>query len=103
MSEKTVQHGAFLVGPELIRRAGFDCGACGEQVKVIRQGFPHVIAPRLCAFTCGCRATVIVWEDEQQPTRRTWSMNMELARRTGAEVLIFNGNKPTPPGFSGLN
>jgi hypothetical protein len=103
MSAKPVQHGAFLVAPELIKRAGFDCRTCGEQVTVVRQGFPDVIVPRLCAFTCDCGVTVVVWEDERQPTRQTWSMTLKLARRTGAELLIFDGNKPSPLGFMGLN
>jgi hypothetical protein len=103
MKTETVLHGAFLVAPELIKKAGFNCRICGEQVTVIRQGFPQVIASRLCAFTCDCGPTVVVWEDERQPTRRAWVWTMKLARRTGAEVLIFNGNKPVPPGFSGLN
>jgi hypothetical protein len=103
VKDETVQLGAFLVPSELIKRAGFACRSCGEQVKVVRQGFPQVVAPRLCAFACDCGATVVVWEDERQPTRRTWAVTMKLARRTGAEVLIFNGNKSTPPGFSGCN
>jgi hypothetical protein len=103
MSAKNVLHGAFLVAPELIKKAGFNCRTCGEQVTVVRQAFLDVIVPRLCAFTCACGPTVVVWEDERQPTRRTWSMTMKLARRTGAELLIFNGNKPMPPGFQGLN
>ena len=103
MSTRTIQHGAFLVPPELIKRAGFDCKACGEHVRVVRQGFPHAVVARMCAFTCGCGPTVMVWEDERQPTRKTWLLNMKLARRTRTEVLIFNGNKPTPPSFSGLN
>jgi hypothetical protein len=100
---KAVQHGVFLVAPELIKKAGFGCKTCGAQVTVVRQGFPQIVAPRLCAFTCGCGATVMVWEDERQPSRRSWSLAMKLARRTRAELLIFNGNKPTPPEFSGIN
>jgi hypothetical protein len=103
MSAETVLHGAFLVPPELIERAGFACRSCGAHVKVVRQGFPQLIAPRMCAFACACGPTVVVFEDERQPTRRSWSLTMKLARRTGAEVLIFNGNKPIPPGFAGCN
>ena len=101
-NEKTL-HGAFLVAPELIKGAGFTCKVCGEPVKVVRQGWPHIIAPRMCAYTCACGVTIMTWEDERQPTRRSWSLTLKLARRTGAEVLIFNGNKPTPPGFGGVN
>jgi hypothetical protein len=103
MNPKTVLHGAFFVPPDLIKKAGFSCRSCCKQVTVVRQGFPHVVAPRLCAYTCPCGPTVVVWEDERQPTRRSWSITLKLARKSGAEVLIFNGNKPTPPGFSGIN
>ena len=103
MKGEKVLHGAFVVPRELVKTAGFNCRICGEQVTVIRQGFPEVLVPRVCAYTCGCDVTVIVWEDERQPTRRTWPITMKLASRTGAGVIIFNGDKPTPPGFSGIN
>jgi len=60
------------------------------------------LAPRLHFHACKC-ATLVTWEDERQPTQELWSGSVELARQAGAELVIFNGNRPTPVGFQGIN
>jgi hypothetical protein len=53
-------------------------------------------------YSCRC-GTVAVWEDEAQPQDSAhWALNIGLLK-TGAELAIFNGDKPTRPSFSGIN
>lgn len=102
LMDATERHGPFLVPSELIKPAGFCCKSCRHPVRVVRQMVP-LLLPRICIFACGCGVGVAVWEDECQPTENTWRLNMELARKTGAGMLIFNGGKDTPPEFQGRN
>jgi hypothetical protein len=51
---------------------------------------------------CAC-GTVVTWEDERQPHRRDWRHLVKLLRKSGANVVIFNGNKPLKENFSGRN
>jgi hypothetical protein len=95
-------HGPFIVPASDIRLAGFSCKICRSPVRVARQSVPHLV-PRICAFACECGPGIIVCEDERQPSKRNWSSAMELARKKGVDLIIYNGNKPTPPGFAGLN
>jgi hypothetical protein len=53
-------------------------------------------------YACRC-GTIVVWEDERQPTRKVWDNNIEFLKEAGGDVLIFNGDKPIPPGFQGVN
>jgi hypothetical protein len=102
MKPDVAEHGPFLIKTRDIEPAGFNCRICHQPVKVARQSFPFVLA-RVCAFACRCGPGVIVFEDEQQPNRRNWPGTMKLAQKAGADLLIYNGNQPTPPGFAGLN
>jgi hypothetical protein len=100
--EKTEHFGPFLNVPSAaIRRAGFKCDSCRRPVRVFRHPLPMLV-PRMVFYACRC-GTIVVWEDERQPTQGNWRMNVELLRRSGAGVLIFNGAKETPPGFTGIN
>jgi hypothetical protein len=101
MSKESL-HGPFLIPAEQIASAGFDCTICRQPVKVARQSIPHLV-PRLCMFACDCDIAVAVWEDERQPTKRNWKSVIELGRKAGVGLVMFNGSKPTPPEFSGQN
>jgi hypothetical protein len=94
--------GPFLNVPSAaIQRAGFKCDRCGKPVRVFRHALP-ILVPRVSIYNCKC-GSVICGEDEEQLTQAIWQMNVELLRRSGAEVVIFNGAKETPPGFTGIN
>jgi hypothetical protein len=60
------------------------------------------LSPRMMFYACRC-GTIVVWEDERQPTRKVWDNNIEFLKEAGGDVLIFNGDKPIPPGFQGVN
>jgi hypothetical protein len=99
---KTEHFGPFLNVPSAaIGRAGFRCDSCRKPVRLFRQAVPTLV-PRMVFYACRC-GTIVVWEDERQPTQAIWPMLFELLRRSGAGVLIFNGAKETPPGFTGIN
>lgn len=53
-------------------------------------------------YACKC-GTVTVWEDERQPSQKTWTNTIQLLKDAGVEVVVFNGSKVTPPGFQGVN
>jgi hypothetical protein len=88
------------VPSELIHSAGFRCPLCGRKVK--RLALKTSIVPRLMIYVCKC-VNVTTWEDETAPTVRTWPDTIELARLTGAGILMFNGGGETPPDFQGIN
>jgi hypothetical protein len=96
--------GPFLNVPVAeIHLAGFDCFCCKRPVERFRQVVPHVV-PRMCFYTCRCGGCIVVWEDERQPNdSKIWDWNMKLLKQAGADLAIFNGNKPLSPGFSGCN
>ena len=51
---------------------------------------------------CRC-GTVVTWEDETQARCKDWRPLVRLLQKSGAKVVMFNGNKPLSEGFSGLN
>lgn len=103
MSAGSENFGPFANVPSAdIHPAGFACRVCRRPVRVLRRHIPLLVA-RMCFFQCGCGPTTVVWEDENQPNARVWPKNIRLARRTGAEVLIFNGDRELSPGFGGMN
>jgi hypothetical protein len=63
---------------------------------------PYGVA-RVCFYNCRCGPSIIVWEDENQPTERIWPKNIELALKAKAEVVIFNGSRPLSEDFQGIN
>jgi hypothetical protein len=97
-----VDFGPFRnVDAESIKPAGWGCRHCRKPVRFISVVVPHLVE-RLNFHSCKC-ATICTWEAEQQPTAERWSRHVKLARKAGADLVIFNGNKPTPPEFPGLN
>jgi hypothetical protein len=103
MNDLTQKFGPFLIPADYpILQAGWRCSRCREQVRKLFRRIPYLV-PRAVLYSCKC-GTVVVWEDEQQPKdTEHWSWNVELLRARSTEVAIFNGNKPTPPGFGGMN
>jgi hypothetical protein len=95
--------GPFIEVPShLVRKVGFTCPTCRNPLERLAQVVPYLV-PRvvLTACDCGC---VVTWEDEHQvKSRRGWQELVGFMKRTGMDVIIFNGNRPTPPGFSGIN
>jgi hypothetical protein len=90
------------VPAELIHPAGFNCRKCKRVVRRAGVVCPGVI-PRIMFYSCKC-GTIAVWEDERQPRdAQHWAQNIELLKKAGVDLVIFNGNKPTPPSFSGIN
>jgi hypothetical protein len=64
-------------------------------------GSRREIRSRLCDAGA---ATVVCWEDEQQPgTARIWWHSVKLLKAARIKVMIFNGDKPLAPDFSGRN
>jgi hypothetical protein len=99
-----VRFGPFTNVPqELIHPVGFDCSQCGGTVRRFGVVMPHLI-PRLVFYSCRC-GTISVWEDEAQPHgSQHWALNIELLKKSGASLVIFNGNKSRPPpSFAGIN
>jgi hypothetical protein len=102
-AEQTERFGPFLNVPSAdIQRSGFDCHGCGKPVRRLRKVVPFLVA-RIVFYSCQC-GTVVVWEDERQPKdAQHWAQNIRLLKKAHVEVIVFNGNKETPPGFSGIN
>jgi hypothetical protein len=94
--------GPFSVCADDVKLAGFWCKDCHHPVEVARQSVP-TLAPRACLFGCRCDVGVIVWEDETQPNRQSWSRVMKQARKSNVALVVYNENRPTSPGFQGLN
>jgi hypothetical protein len=94
--------GPFLIPQDHpILDAGWRCRDCRQPVKKLVKPMLGLYIMHFYACRCGC---VAVWADEKQPCgAKHWRQNMRLARRTRAEIMIFNGNKPLPPGWQGLN
>jgi hypothetical protein len=87
---------------EEITLAGFRCPFCKTPVERYAKTIPEMV-PRVLFYACQC-FTVVCWEDESKPTgARVWRHVNELAKATGAEVLLFNGNRPLSPDFMGIN
>jgi hypothetical protein len=103
MNEATQTFGPFLIPAEHpVVEAGWRCSRCQEQVRKLFKVIPYLI-PRSVLYSCRC-GTVVTWEDERQPKdAKHWAQNIKLLRKRGAQVVVFNGNKPTPPGFGGQN
>ena len=103
MSDPMREFGPFLIPVDYpILEAGWRCLRCREQVRKLYKVIPYLVA-RSVLYNCAC-GTVVVWEDEAQPKdAKHWARNTKLLRARGAQVAIFNGNKPTPPGFGGVN
>jgi hypothetical protein len=94
--------GPFLNIPSAeIRFAGWPCKRCRRPVRKFGKVIPSLV-PRMMFFDCMC-GTVAAWEDERQPSQKTWTKSVQRLRESGAGVVIFNGNKDTPPEFQGLN
>jgi hypothetical protein len=100
----TIRFGPFENIPaDGIRPAGFTCRECKTPVRKVGLPVPGIV-PRVMTYACKCGGSVMTWEDEKQPTNAdTWSMNLALMKKNNAEVIVFNGNKRTPPSFSGIN
>ena len=99
---KPVRFGPFLgVDSELIHFAGWQCPRCRKPVRKFGQPVPGLV-PRMIFHACQC-VTVMTWKDEATPTAKIWPKNVELARRSGADLLAFNGGRDTPAGFQGIN
>jgi hypothetical protein len=99
--ERTVQFGVFSNVPEdLIVEVGFQCPICSRPVRRVGLATPELV-PRMMY---GCSVAVACWEDERQPRdSEHWSWNVELGKKHGAGMVMFNGNKPLPPEFQGRN
>jgi hypothetical protein len=86
---------------DLIKAAGFGCRVCQKPVERFVQSLPYAV-PRMIFHSCAC-GTVVTWEDENQPRRKYWRLLVRLLQKSGAKVLMFNGNKPLDESFSGFN
>lgn len=97
------QFGPFENIPtDSIHPVGFFCKKCKHVVRRAGIVCPGVV-PRMMFYVCDC-GTVAVWEDERQPRDGNhWAQNVKLLQAAGVAVLVFNGNKRTPPSFSGIN
>ena len=99
------EFGPFLIPldyPFPIAKAGWVCRDCNKPVEKLIVCIPGGIL-RAHFYRCHC-VCVGVWADEQQPHGAShWQMNVRLAQKTGAELLVFNGNKPLPPDFQGFS
>jgi hypothetical protein len=104
MSEPKQNFGPFLIPASHaldIKPSGFVCPDCKEPVRKLAKVLPAMV-PRGVFYNCKC-GTVFVWEDEAQPrSSKHWRSNMKLLRQTGSDLVVFNGNKPLKPSFSGL-
>jgi len=90
------------VATDSIHPVGFSCRKCKHAVRRTGVVCPGVV-PRMMFYACEC-GTVVVWEDERQPKdAHHRAQNIKLLGKAGVDVLIFNGNKRTPPSFSGIN
>jgi hypothetical protein len=107
-SEKSTPAATRPFGPfaeipiDQITLAGFRCPFCKHPVERYAKTIPNMV-PRVLFFACRCFAAVC-WEDESKPTgARVWRLVNDLAKETGARVLMFNGNRPLSPDFMGIN
>jgi hypothetical protein len=103
MEAETRTFGPFLDVPrDAVKPTGFVCKYCRKPVEKFAQVVPYLVS-RVFFHACRCGATV-TFEDESQPDNsRIWKINVRLMRKARASVLIFNGNKPIPPQFHGIN
>jgi hypothetical protein len=102
MKGETRAFGPFLDVPaDAVSDAGFHCLHCRRPVERFAQVIPDLV-PRMLFYGCPC-GTVVVFEDEAQPNQKLWWHNIKLLKKTGAKVLVFNGNRPLEEGFSGVN
>ena len=103
MSSETRPFGPFTNVPsEDVKSAGFICYECRHLVERLHKAFPSQVV-RMFFFVCQC-GVVATWEDEAQPTNsRIWKLNVRLMKSAGVQFLIFNGNRPLFPNFSGTN
>jgi hypothetical protein len=100
--KSTVSFGPFCnVESNRITFAGWPCSRCRKPVRKMAVAAPNV-APRMIFYACPC-VTVCCWQDERQPNAKIWPSNVGLALSTGSKVVVFNGDKPTPPDFQGIN
>jgi hypothetical protein len=102
MSEPVRRFGPFLAIPCAdIRLAGWRCQRCRRQVEVLAIVVP-ALAPRMIfnACKCGC---VVTWEDETPCCPETWPSSTRLLKKYRVGVLIYNGDRPLGPQFSGVN
>jgi hypothetical protein len=103
MKPKSKPFGPFVDIPSSdIHPAGFRCYLCSRPVRVLRHVMPYGVI-RMCFYSCRCGPSIIVWEDEKQPTAQIWPKNIELARKTKADMVIFNGERPLSEDFQGIN
>jgi len=101
-AEPSEPFGPFLAIPSAeIRFAGWPCSHCRRPVRRLATAVPN-LTPRLLFFACGC-GCVATFEDENRPNKRTWADCVRLLKESGAGMLVFNGDKPTPAGFKGVN
>lgn len=102
-SSRTRTFGPFRDVPtEDVKPAGFKCKVCHRLVEKFAMVLPGLVV-RMLFYGCLC-GTLVVYEDEAQPQdARTWRLLADLMNKTGAKVLIFNGNRELSPDFNGLN
>jgi hypothetical protein len=101
-SEPSEPFGPFLDIPSAeIRFSGWPCKRCRRPVRKFGAVVPSLV-PRMMFFVCRC-GTVAAWEDERQPSQKTWPDCAQLLRDSGAGMVVFNGDKPTAAGFQGVN
>jgi hypothetical protein len=101
-SAATEDFGPFIKVPsEQIQPAGWKCKICRKPVRRFKQIVP-VLIPRLVIHACKC-GTAVCWEDEQNPNKKNWLSIIDLLKGTDTQIVIFNGDKETPPGFQGVN
>jgi hypothetical protein len=103
MTKDELPFGPFLNVPAaLIHPIGFNCPLCHKPVRRFGIQTPTVV-PRMLIHACGCGPSVATWEDESPVSLKTWRKTIALARRAKVDVVMFNGGKDTPPGFSSFN
>jgi hypothetical protein len=101
-AEPSEPFGPFLAIPSAeIFFCHWACTRCRRPVRKFGAVVPSMV-PRMMFFGCMC-GTVAAWEDKRQPSQKTWPSCVQLLRESGAGMLVFNGDKPTPAGFQGVN
>jgi hypothetical protein len=99
------EFGPLLIPPDYpypIAKAGWVCRDCNKPVEKLIVQMPQGIY-RQHLYQCDC-VCVGVWADETQPHgARHWQLNVQLAKATGTEFLLFNGDKPLAPEFQGFS
>lgn len=87
---------------DAVKPAGFKCPFCRRKVEKFAV-LPPAMVVRMMFYACRC-GTVTCWEDEKQPRdSEHWGFNVEFLKSVGADVVMFNGDKPLDPSFSGIN